>query len=103
MSFVLELDSWEELRNLAKKFDLLCLIKDTAETQVHTLIGAKYKADHISETTISFDIAQAMGGAEVLKGFFGENPPKPPSPEFYDKMLELYKQNGVQVWYAKRK
>ncbi|MEM1540839.1 MAG: hypothetical protein QXJ07_05605, partial [Candidatus Bathyarchaeia archaeon] len=94
------LESWEELRTLSKKFDLLCLIKESAETQKHSLIGAKYKADHISETHIEFDIAKAMNGVEKLKEYFGED--KPPSPEFYKKMVQLYAENGVTVWYARR-
>lgn len=100
MSFTLCLDSWEDLKALAKKFNLLCLMKETAEDKIQQLIGAKYKADHISETPIEFDIVKAMGGKEPMEEFFGE---AKHGPEFYKKMLELYETNGVRVWYAKAK
>jgi hypothetical protein len=97
---ILCLENWEELQTLSKKFDLLCLVKETAETQVHELVGAKYKSDHVSETHIEFNIATAMGGIDKLKEFFGE---AHKGEEFYRKMLELYQQNGIHVWYAKAK
>jgi len=100
MPFVIVVEDWETLKQLSKKFDLLCLIRETAETQTHSLIGAKYKADHISETHIEFNIAQAVGGKEALKEFFGETKEGEP---FYQKMRELYQQNGVTVYYAKQK
>jgi len=100
MSMILCIDGWEELQALSKKFDLLCLMKESAETQIHQLVGAKYKSDHISETHIEFDIATAMGGVDKLKEFFGE---AKHGEEFHKKMLELYQQNGVHIWYAKIK
>lgn len=98
--FTLQIEDWETLQQLSKKFDLLCLMKETAETQTHSLIGAKYKSDHVSETAIEFNIVNAMGGKEKLDEFFGE---ATHGSEFYKKMLELYQQNGIRVWYAKSK
>lgn len=74
-------------------------MKETAEAQTHRLIGAKYKKDHISETDIEFNVVTAVGGVEAMKEFFGE---ATKGQEFYKKMLELYLQNGVRVWYAKK-
>jgi hypothetical protein len=100
MPFALVVEDWETLKQLSKKFDLLCLVKETAETEVHSLIGAKYKADHISETHIEFNITKAVGGKEALKEYFGE---AKEGEAFYQKMRELYQQNGVTVYYAKHK
>ena len=98
---ILCIDDWQQLQTLSKKFDLLCFMKETAETQVHQLIGAKYKGEHISETRKEFNIATAMGGVDKLQEFFGETKE---GEEFHKKMLELYQQNGVRhIWYAKTK
>jgi hypothetical protein len=99
-SFTICIDNWETLKSLSKKFDLLVLLKDSAETEIHRLIGAKYKATHISETSIDFNVVKAVGGKEELAAFFGE---AKHGPEFFQKMLELYKVNGVTVFYAKPK
>ncbi len=111
MPFVLEVTDWETLKQLAKKFDLLCLVRETADAEVHYLIGAKYKADHISETHIEFHVVKAeeeaersrggeRSGKEVLKEFFGEATKGQP---FYKRMVELYANYGIRIYYAKQK
>lgn len=92
-----QIDTWEDLKAIAKKVDLLGVNKAKAKQVVQELYGIKLRGSQaISRIIIDFDIIKASG-KEAMEEFFGEAT----EGEAYEhKLLEFYATNGVKAVYV---
>jgi hypothetical protein len=99
----IEIDSWEDLKSLAKKLDIIALRKSTIRNKVHELIGIKLRGStETSRLPITFKIEKASktGEKDLIKEFWGDSVDVE-AEDFQEKMKQFYQAQGIKVFYTK--